>query len=47
MRGSSAGLNSSTSAAGEMKLAREPSRSAPISHCMTPTITVTASAIWM
>ena len=24
-----------------------PSRSAPISHCSTPTITVTASASWM
>ncbi len=30
-----------------MKLASTPRRSAPISHCMTPTITVTASASWM
>ena len=34
------------STAGEMKLASTPSRSAPISHCSTPTITVTASASW-
>ena len=32
---------------GEMKLASMPSRSAPISHCSTPTITVTASANWI
>ena len=35
------------SAAGEMKLASEPRRNAPISHCMTPTMTVTTSAIWI
>jgi hypothetical protein len=35
------------SAEGEMKLATEPRRSAPISHCITPTSTVTASASWM
>ena len=32
---------------GEMKLARLPRRSAPISHCIAPTISVTASASWM
>ena len=35
------------SADGEMKLASAPRRSAPISHCITPTSTVTASASWM
>ncbi len=35
------------SAEGEMKLARPPSRSTPISHCISPTSTVTASASWM
>ena len=34
-------------AAGEMKLASVPKRRAPIDHCITPTMTVTAKAIWM
>ena len=34
-------------AAGEMKLASPPSRSAPISHCIAPTSSVTPSASWM
>ena len=32
---------------GEMKFATPPRRSAPISHCISPTSTVTASASWM
>jgi hypothetical protein len=34
-------------AAGEMKFASPPSRSAPISHCISPTTSVTPRASWM